>query len=109
MLDLGFATVPEIVQELGRRLREQRLAKSLTQSELAKRAGISVGAVKILESTGRTSMETYVRAVWALGLADELANFMLVPAPMSIAALEKASAPPRQRVRHPSPRKHEKA
>lgn len=108
MLDLGFATVPEIVQELGLRLREQRLAKSLTQSELAKRAGISVGAVKILESTGRTSMETYVRAGWALGLVDELANFMLVREPTTIASMEKAAAPARKRVRHPSPRKHEK-
>ena len=105
MLDVAFATAPELIRELGQRLRTQRLAKSVTQQELAVRAGVSVGAIKKLEATGLTTMETYVRAVQALGLVDELADFMTLRPTTSIAAMEKAQAAQRQRVRHPAARR----
>lgn len=100
MFDIAFATAPEVVRELGQRLRTQRLAKSVTQQELAARAGVSVGAIKKLEATGRTTMETYVRAVQALGLIDDLADFMQLRPTTSIAEMEKAQTAQRQRVRH---------
>ena len=56
MFDVAFATAPELIRELGQRLRTQRLAKSVTQQELAVRAGVSVGAIKKLEATGLTTM-----------------------------------------------------
>ena len=102
MFDLAFATAPELIRELGQRLRTQRLAKSVTQQELAVRAGVSVGAIKKLEATGLTTMDTYVRAVQALGLVDELADFMTLRPTTSIATMEKAQAARRQRVRHPA-------
>ena len=104
MFDAAFASAPELVHELGQRLRAQRLAKSVTQDELAARAGITVGAVKKLESTGLTTLETFVRAVQALGLVDELADFMMLRPTTSIAAMEKAQAAKRLRVRHPANR-----
>lgn len=104
MFDVAFATAPELVRELGQRLRAHRLAMSVTQDELAARAGISVGAVKKLEATGLTTLETYVRTVQALGLVDELADFMALRPATSIAAMEKAQAATRLRVRHPATR-----
>ena len=100
MFDVTFATAPEIVRELGQRLRAQRLAQSVTQEELAARAGVSVGAIKKLEATGLTTMETYVRAAQALGLIDDLVDLMTLRPTTSIAAMEKAQAAKRQRVRH---------
>jgi transcriptional regulator with XRE-family HTH domain len=105
MFDLAFASAPELVRALGQRLREQRLAKPVTQDELAVRAGISVGAVKKLEATGLTTMETFVRVVQALGLVDELVDFMVLRPTTSIAAMEKAEAAKRRRVRHPVARR----
>lgn len=102
MFDIAFATAPEVVRELGQRLRAQRLAKSVTQQDLAARAGVSVGAIKKLEATGLTTMETFVRAVQALGLIDDLADFMRLRPTTSIAEMEKAQAAQRQRVRHPA-------
>jgi transcriptional regulator with XRE-family HTH domain len=105
MLDVAFASAPEIIRELGQRLRSQRLAKSVTQGELASRAGVSAGAIKTLEATGLTTVETFVRAVQALGLADQLADFLVLRPTTSIADMEKAQAAQRQRVRHPTARR----
>ncbi|MBB4219432.1 helix-turn-helix domain-containing protein [Variovorax guangxiensis] len=101
MLDVAFATVSELVEALGQRLRAQRIAQSLTQAELAQRAGVSGSAIKTLESTGMTTLETFVRVIQALGLVDELADLLTLRPTTSIAAMEQAQAAQRQRVRHP--------
>ena len=102
MHDFAFAAAPEILRELGQRMRHQRLAKSLTQEDLALKALVSVGAIKKLESTGLTTMDTFVRTVAALGLVDELSNFLVLRPSGSIAEMEeRATTSPRKRVRHP--------
>lgn len=72
ILDFNLATHLEICQELGRRLRLKRLLKRLKQTELALRAGVSVGTVKNLESKGQSSIESLVRVVVALDLVNDL-------------------------------------
>ena len=49
MLDFAFSTSDEVTAELGLRLKAVRLSQSLTQADLAERAGVSVGTVKSLE------------------------------------------------------------
>ena len=56
MLDFAFSTINEITAELGLRLKAVRLSQSLTQADLADRAGVSVGTVKALEKTGQSSV-----------------------------------------------------
>ncbi|WP_343928859.1 helix-turn-helix transcriptional regulator, partial [Pigmentiphaga daeguensis] len=51
-----LSTSAEILHALGVRLREQRLAQSLTQRELAQMAGLSLGALRKLESDGQCSL-----------------------------------------------------
>jgi len=98
----ALATSDEIARELGARLRAQRIAQSLTQQQLAGRAGIAVGAVKTLESSGRSTLATVVRVVQALALTAELETLLQPQAQTSIAALERAElASKRQRVRRP--------
>ena len=103
MFDAEFATLPELVQALGQRLRAQRFAKLLTQAELAARAGVSVSAIKKLEASGLTTLETFVRVIQALGLVDELTHLLTLRPTTSIAAMEAAQDAPRQRVRRPRP------
>lgn len=94
-----LATVDEILPLLGERLRRQRLAQGLAQSELAAMAGLSLGAVRKLERSGQSSVETMVRVVKALGLVAELEP-LFEARPTSIAQMERAERA-RQRQRAP--------
>lgn len=86
-----LAPTDEILQTLGRRVRAQRLAQGLPQRELAQMAGLSLGALRKLESSGQTSLETLIRATQALGLADELEGLFVLKR-QSIAQMEQAEA-----------------
>ena len=86
-----LAPASEILQALGQRVRAQRLAQELPQRELAQMAGLSLGALRKLESSGQSSLETLVRAVQALGLANELEDLFMLKR-LSIAQMEQAEA-----------------
>jgi len=94
-----LATADEILRTLGQRIRAQRLAQGLPQSELAQMAGLSLGALRKLENSGQSSLETWVRILQALGLASELDD-LLVLAQQSIAQMQRAEVA-RQRQRAP--------
>ena len=96
MLDFTFSTSDEITAELGLRLKAVRLSQSLTQADLAERAGISVGTVKALERTGQSCVASLVRVVQALGLTDQLQSLFVLQV-QSIAAMEQAQRAKRQR------------
>ena len=85
----NLSTCSEILQALGTRLREQRLARSLTQRELAQMAGLSLGALRKLETNGQCSLETVVRVVQALGLLHTLDDLFVLKR-QSIAQMEQA-------------------
>ena len=84
-----LCTPLEILHTLGLRLRAQRLAQSLTQREVAQRAGLSLGALRKLETDGQCSLETWVRVAQTLGLLEEL-NDLFVLKTQSIAQMEQA-------------------
>jgi transcriptional regulator with XRE-family HTH domain len=98
-LDFNLATSNEIVRALGLRLRAQRLARSITQEELASRAGVAVGSVKKLESSGNTTLRTFISIVQALSLVDEFATILALKPQASIAEMERAEGAARQRAR----------
>ncbi len=83
-----LSTSAEILHALGVRLREQRLAQSLTQRELAQMAGLSLGALRKLESDGQCSLETLVRVAQALGLQEALDDLFVLKR-QSIAQMEQ--------------------
>lgn len=91
-----LSTSAEILQELGIRLREQRLAQSLTQRELAQMAGLSLGALRKLETDGQCSLETLVRVVQALGLQQALEDLFVLKR-QSIAQMEQVDLASRRR------------
>ena len=87
-MTFNLSTPAEVLQELGARLREQRLAQSLAQSELAQMAGLSLGALRKLESDGQCSLETLVRVAQALGLLEALDDLFVLKR-QSIAQMEQ--------------------
>jgi transcriptional regulator with XRE-family HTH domain len=103
-IDFKLASATELRQELGRRLKAQRLAQGRSQLELAERAGLSKGAVQNLENKGIGSLDSLMHIVIALNLSGELQGlFALRQASIAdLRALESAS---RQR----APRKRKSA
>jgi transcriptional regulator with XRE-family HTH domain len=99
MLDFTFSSHKEICDELGKRLRAQRMALDLTQPEVAERAGVSKGTVSNIESHGQATLESLVRVLQALRLEHELQT-LFARRPTSIAQLEQLAQPERKRVRH---------
>lgn len=97
MLDLSFATPPEICRELGTRLRRLRLAQDMSQMELAERADIAVGTIKRIEQDGQTTLESWVKVLMALGTIDALQSVLLISKPKSIAQMEREAQPERAR------------
>lgn len=83
-----LSTSVEVLHALGVRLREQRLAQSLTQRELAQMSGLSLGALRKLETDGQCSLETLIRVVQALGLLGELDDLFVLKR-QSIAQMEQ--------------------
>ena len=91
----------EVVLELGSRLRRHRLKKNMTQAELARRLGVSIPTISGLEHGKNTSLGTFVKVVFALGLQNELHDLFNQPT-LTIAELERLAAEPkRQRARAP--------
>ena len=98
----------ELEVELGSRVRALRIAKRLTQTELAEKANVSLGAFKHLETGAGSTTSTMVKVLRALGEEKWISSLGPGPKPFNpldiLAARQekssKAQAGPR-RVRHP--------
>jgi transcriptional regulator with XRE-family HTH domain len=66
------STSHELEQRLGTRLRELRLLKNIDQRSLAIRAGVSLNALKHLESGKGARVNSLVKVLRALDRADWL-------------------------------------
>ncbi len=69
-----FTTSYALQAELGFRLAKIRLTRNITQTELAKEAGVGVRTVRRLESGESTTLDSFLRIVIALELADDVLN-----------------------------------
>jgi transcriptional regulator with XRE-family HTH domain len=67
----------DIALELASRVRNRRLAQSLTQEGLASRSGVSFGTLKKFERTGQIAFVSFIRLVTALGDETALENLLL--------------------------------
>ena len=99
----GRAT-EELEKALGSSVRALRIARSLTQVELADRANVALGALKHLESGAGATTSTLVKVVRALDATDWLAQLAPAPAPFNpldvLATKQSAQPRVRSRVRH---------
>lgn len=72
MINLTQRTYNEINTELAKRIASLRKRKKLSQSELAKRSGVSFGSVKRFEQTGAISLASLTKIAIALEVETEL-------------------------------------
>lgn len=94
-------TVDEWAFELGEQMRALRLRADLDQISLAERAGVSLTAVKNIESGKGATLKTLIRMLRALGRVEWLSS--LAP-PVSISPLQMLKARPvRQRASRKRP------
>ncbi|HEL4843621.1 TPA: helix-turn-helix transcriptional regulator [Stenotrophomonas maltophilia] len=71
-MDLGFSKPGEVVKRLCERLRTERMALGMTQSDLAGRSGIGTNTVSNLEAGRNVGFEAVVRVAMVLGRINEL-------------------------------------
>ena len=98
VLSLNLEAFSEVLTQLGQRARALRLIRNLTQSQLAKQAGVGVATLHRFEKTGQISLDNALRISTALG-AEE--GFRLLFAAPPYATLDEALglSPPRKRLR----------
>ena len=75
------------------------MAKVMTQEELSQRAGVALGAIKKLESTGTVTVETLLQVARGLGLINEFEGLFKLHVQTSIADMERGELAKRQRAR----------
>ena len=99
-VESGRRTTDEWEAVIGAEVRAARIAANVDQSELAKRAAVSLGAVKNLEVGRGSSLKTLVRVVRALGRADWLDSLAppITVSPLSMLSSRRPASLPRQRV-----------
>lgn len=88
-IDFSLATSEQIEAALCARLEHIRLARNMTQAQLARAAGVSLRTLGRLSQGQGISLDTFIRILSALGIQDHLEA--LLPDP---------SIRPVERVRH---------
>lgn len=95
MVTSKYHTLNESMSRLGESLRQVRLQQNLDQKSLASQAGVSVGAVKNLESGSGASLKTLVSVSRVLKLEQGLLNMAPIPTINPLNMTKKAQ--PRER------------
>ncbi|RJG07830.1 XRE family transcriptional regulator [Noviherbaspirillum cavernae] len=85
--------------ELGSRLKTLRVHRNLDQATLSARAGISVRALRNLESGSGSSLRTLIQVIRALGREQWLET--IAPVPTINPLMLTRAAKPRQRASKP--------
>ncbi len=86
----------QIAQHIGEGIAQVRLARNLTQAALSAEAGISIATLKRLERGDNSTLDSLIRVMGALGLAE---NFALLVPDASVRPLELARSAGKQRQR----------
>lgn len=101
-MSISYTTLsdPEILTELGRRIRGYRVQQQLTIKELAARAGLTPLTIQKAERGENFTFRTLLRILRALGRIDLVEALLPPPAPSPLSLLDGGVlAPERKRVR----------
>ncbi len=72
MINLYQKTWNEINNGIAERIVQLRKRKKITQKEIARRSGVSLGSVKRFEQSGEISLQSLTKISIALGVDGEL-------------------------------------
>lgn len=95
-IDFSIATSGQIEGFLCGQLRKTRLARNITQAQLAHASGLAIKTVKRAEQGQGVSLDTFIRIMMALDLQPSLET--LLPDP-SVRPMERVSLGGRERRR----------
>jgi transcriptional regulator with XRE-family HTH domain len=98
-MDYAIKSPSELQRELGETIRALRIGRGLTQAEVAAKAGVALRSLAALERLGKSSLETFVRALNALQASD-LIGKMAPQSQVSPLAILHNKGKARRRVRH---------
>jgi len=96
---LSLKSPDAILNMLGERIRVLRLARNLSQQDLAAMCGASLSSVRRLEVGGQGTLHLLVRAGLALDAAGGLDELFVLPSQTIAQAEAAAGAQQRQRAR----------
>lgn len=71
-----MATSQQIEHEIGQRLARLRLARNVTQIDLAEKAGIGVRTLRRLEAGNPSTLDTFLRVAAALDLEQAILSVL---------------------------------
>ena len=94
----ALKTPHDLQQELAAKAKALRLSMNLSQQDLARQSGVSLGSLRRFEQSGEISLKSLLDIAWALGCLKE---FSLLFAPGQDISLFQKPAPKRQRSRKP--------
>ncbi len=83
-------TERSILEELGSRLAQIRLARNLTQEALGLEAGVSRPTLERIESGRASRVDTFIRIIKVLGLLDALDTAIPEPGPRPMDYLKRS-------------------
>lgn len=88
---IDLLTPDELCCELGTRCRRLRLARNLSQAELATMTGASLSSIRRLEARGQGTLSLLTRVAQALQAANQFESFLVLPV-VRIADAERDAA-----------------
>ncbi len=99
-IDFTLASSEAIENVLSERIEEIRLRQNITQSELAKEAGVSRSTITRLAQEGKgISLDSFIRILKALRISHKLEVLIPVSPISPLEELKRANQPSRQRAR----------
>ena len=75
-IDFSIATSSQIENALCEQLENIRLAKNITQNQLAQEAGVSIQTIKRMKKGQGVTVDTFIRVLIALGIQEHLETFL---------------------------------
>ena len=90
---------PDILQKIGQRIRGYRIRMEMTQSELAKRSGVSMGTIVRVEQGNAISTLLFISILRTMGLLENL-EVLLPELSISPIQMRKMQGKKVQRIRH---------
>ncbi|WP_348651957.1 helix-turn-helix transcriptional regulator [Rhizobium sp. 007] len=97
MLAFNLSSPAEVIRDLSLRMKRRRIDAGLTQRELATRAGVSYGSLRLFEEAGKISLEAIVKIAFVLEAEAEFEHLFPPRPPKTID--DVVGRPVRQRVR----------
>lgn len=70
ILDL-MKTPKDVNNDIVKRMRARRKEQKLTQAELSRRAGVSLGSLKRFEQTGNVSLDSLIKIAFVLNCQED--------------------------------------